>query len=81
MLAKWKKYAIIVNVRQISIKMVHFSRVSPRPCSTPKIVLHLPPPRVNSDNVITSCVLIKAITLSLLTLFVCRLKEVTGEIR
>ena len=32
------------------------NRVSPRPCSTPKIVLHLPPPRVNSDNVINNYV-------------------------
>ena len=30
MLANWKKYAIIVNVRQISIKMVHFKQGFPK---------------------------------------------------
>ena len=31
------------------------------PVLPPKIVLHLPPPRVNGDNVITSCVLIRTL--------------------
>ena len=56
MLANRGKYVIIVNVRQISIRMVHFKQGFPKALSTPKIVLHLPPPRVNGDNVYTSCV-------------------------
>ena len=56
MLAQRKNHAIIITVRQTSIKTVHFKQGFPKALSTPKIVLHLPPPRVNGDNANTSCV-------------------------
>lgn len=43
-----------------SINTVHFKQGFPKALFYPQNVLHLPPPRVNSDNVVTSSVNINA---------------------